>query len=122
MVTTDVDDRPPAVPETANNDQPISVPFAGKVTSAIVANDEQIPDNLNENDDDEEGIVSRKRGFTAKGAINDDDDDDEEEPAPADEDDLFGEGENAELDEEAEGLAQSYVVRHRCMILPLLIM
>lgn len=88
-------------PERLNLGEPDQL--GGSVTSAIVAPDEEVPNNLSELQEDEEDeddvVRSRPRGPQANGA-------DEEEEELGDDDDLFGDG----ADEEEEETEAPYVL------------
>ena len=87
-------------PDPVNIAEPDSI--SGSVTARTIPKDQEVPDNLEDEDDD---IVPRKRG----GMVNDVEEEEQEE-APGDEDDLFGDGGDDELREEAEELAEPWVL------------
>lgn len=100
MAATGVTNGSPVAPDPTNIAEPDSI--SGSIQTATLAKDDPVPDKLDE--DEEEGIVSRRRG-QAKNVLDEDDD----EAAPVDDDDLFGEGDEEELREEAEDLGDTYV-------------
>ena len=72
----------------------------GDITTAIVPKDEEVPDNLDDANEDDDIVRMKRRGGIKRNLQKG-----EEVAAPPDDDDLFGDGAKDELREDAEELA-----------------